>query len=345
MFVKILCERYPGTKFVLFAQKGYKLSFKEIGNLKIVAIDSLLSRVINYILRKLGTDQFLFKLLSARCDAIVHIGGSLFIQGDNWLNQIKMTKEITNLKKPYYLLGVNFGPYDNLEYYQYHREIFKTLSDVCFREEYSYNLFKDLENTRLADDIVFQLKVHNNNLLEDDVVISVIKPSYRKHLTQYDDIYYEKMKDIAVSFIKKGLSVTLMSFCENEGDQEAVEEIYKRIPMPQVKSVTKHGYHFNMKETIALIGKCKFVVASRFHAMILGWVLNKPVYPIVYSEKMTNVMKDISFKGVFCDFSSIRLLEADSVTDCFESNLVDVSRQRVNAQKHFKLLDEYLSLG
>jgi len=46
----------------------------------------------------------------------------------------------------------------------------------------------------MADDVIFQLKIEDIQPIEDNVIISVIKPSIRKHLANYDEIYYQKMK-------------------------------------------------------------------------------------------------------------------------------------------------------
>ena len=36
-------------------------------------------------------------------------------------------------------------------------------------------------------------------------------------------------------------------------------------------------------------------MATRFHAMMIGWMLSKKVLPVVYSAKQTNVINDIGF--------------------------------------------------
>lgn len=60
--------------------------------------------------------------------------------------------------KSFYLLGANFGLYEDKQYYKKHKEEFKKYTDICFREEYSYKKFIDLPNVRMAADIVFGLE-------------------------------------------------------------------------------------------------------------------------------------------------------------------------------------------
>lgn len=342
LFVKVLCDRYPDTKFALYAPKEYKTSFKDIENIKIYPSDSIIYRGIDFILRKLKLKYSIRKFIAQQCDAAVYIGGSLFMQQKNWRKVYENKKSMKISNKPFFLLGANFGPFEDKEFYLKHKELFKQYTDICFRDEYSYNLFKDLSNVRLAEDVIFQLKREDVQYKEGNIVISVIKPSIRKDLLHYDDIYYKKIKEIVVYFIEKEYSITLMSFCEKEGDDEAIEKIINLIPEHYLNKITKHLYKQNMEETINIMAKSDFVVATRFHSMILGWIYNKPVFPIAYSKKMTNVLQDLDFKGEYVEFSNISNLKPQDVFFSMNSNLIEVSEQVKNAEKQFKKLDEYL---
>lgn len=342
LFIKILCERYPETEFVIYAPSDYKLAFKDLKNLSVFPSDRFIFRGLNYPFRKTKFNGFLRKLAANQCDGEVQIGGSLFIQDDNWRNTIQ-NKEFLRMKdKPYFLLGANFGPYSDQDFYQSYKDVFKEYTDICFREEYSYNLFQDLPNVRVADDIVFQLKTDDVPTEEKSIAISVIKPSYRQYLVGYDDIYYRLIKDISIRFIQEGYKVHLISFCEFEGDDKAMDEIVHLIPDEYVPNVTKHSYKYNLEETLTILAKSSYVVASRFHAMILGWVYNKPVFPIVYSKKMTNVMEDAGFTGYFTDFEGMTAVDIDRVYEGLKTNKIDVSKQVKRAELHFEKLDTYL---
>ena len=345
LFIKILCERYPNTRFILHAPREYKKTFKEINNMHLYPNDSIFIRGFNYVFRKLHMYNFSQHLIAKTCDLVVHIGGSLFIQNINWRDDLRNTKALKIKDKPFFLLGPNFGPFHDQAFYLEHRDIFKQYTDICFREKHSYNLFKDLSNVRLADDIVFQLKKQNVQQTEKSVVISVIKPSIRKSLESYDAVYYEKISDITVDLIEKGYNITLMSFCEFEGDQEAIESIMKLVPTKHSQMITKHFYKHNLEDTLNIIARSSFVIATRLHAMILGWVYNKPVFPIVYNDKMTYIMSDIGFKGLSSDFKRLHTLKSDQVLKSIEINAIDVSKQTVSAEKHFEKLDAYLAIN
>jgi colanic acid/amylovoran biosynthesis protein len=342
LFVKVLCERYPGTNFVLKAPRYYNQVFKELENLSIYSDNSLLQKGTHLIKKKLKLLDYFPNRLLKKCDAAIHIGGSLFIQGDNWKRNILNTKSMRYKNMPFFLLGANFGPFIDKEYFQAHKEIFKDYTDICFRENHSFEIFKDLNNVRMANDIIFQLKSEKEALVEKKITISVIKPSTRRNFSHLDDIYYKKIKQISLFYIERGYKVTLMSFCEYEGDKEAVGEIKQLIPSEYHNQVIEYLYKFNIKEALEVIATSKFIIATRFHAMILGWVYNKPVYPIVYSKKMTNVIEDSNFRGDFIELENIQTLDPEEIYESLQKNVFDVSILSENAEKQFEKLDEYL---
>lgn len=340
LFIKVLCERYPNTNFILNAPRNYKQNLSKLENVIIYSNDTFISRGINFLTKIFKKEYSRRKAIAKKSDAIVHIGGSIFIEKKGWQKRIENRKAIQN--KPFFLLGANFGPFSDNEYYKEYRSLFNEYTDVCFREQYSYDLFKDLSNVRMAADVIFQLKKKGNVEEDNNIVISVIKPSIREDLLNYDNIYYNKIKEITMYFINEGYNVTLMSFCEKEGDKEAVETIKKMIPDDYLHKVIGHYYKFNMEETLNIIERSKFVVGTRFHAMILGWVYDKPVFPIAYSKKMINVMEDINFTGSYTDLKNIHKLDADQVFNSMKTNRVDITEQIVSAEKQFEKLDEYL---
>ena len=343
LFIKVLCDRYPDTEFSLLAPGKYKISFKGLKNLRVHASDSILIRGINFLFKKIKRSDFVHKFLVNRSDGIVHIGGSIFMQGEYWKEYFHKAETIRNKSKPYFLLGANFGPYSDDEYYQTHKELFQQYSDICFREEYSYQLFKDLRNVRLAPDIIFQLAPPESHVKENYVAISVIKPS-SKGLGGYDLLYYEKMKDVAMHCIQQGFEVHFLSFCEHEGDHEAIDQIISLLPKELVPQTKIHLYTTNIEEILTVLAQSSFVVASRFHAMILGWVYHKPVFPIAYSNKMINVMQDAGFTGEYTDFAGLESLQPEQVFNSMSTNELNISTQVIQAEGHFEMLDSYLSL-
>src|SRR5699024_7072377 len=115
------------------------------------------------------------------------------------------------------------------KFYNEYRFIFNKVTDICFRDKYSYNLFSELNNTRLASDVVFTLNTNDIEAEnhENNFVISVINLENRENLAEYKESYEKKITEITSELIKQGNQVILMSFCENEGDLEAINRIYR----------------------------------------------------------------------------------------------------------------------
>ncbi|GAQ16891.1 colanic acid biosynthesis protein [Oceanobacillus picturae] len=342
LFIKIICERYPDTTFVLYAPRHYRTTFQNLPNLVITPSDSLMYRIANLLVRKFNLYFLLYRWLDRDCKASVQIGGSLFIQGDQWRKELQITKAMRRKKRPFFLLGANFGPYDDPDFYTEHKRIFQDDQDICFREEHSYKLFQDLKPVRLAADIVFQLPVKKALNHKKVISISVIKPSVRKHLADMDRIYYTKIKDIALLFIERGYEVLLLSFCEYEEDPIAIKEIVSRIPETARKKVKTSYYKNNPEEILQQLADSAGIIATRFHAMIIGWIYQKPVYPILYSSKTLHVMEDIGFTGHYTDFAQLHKLHPLDVQQSMEMAAPEISKEKVDSENHFKELDVFL---
>lgn len=343
LFIKILCERYKKTQFIMLCDRKYSIAFKDIENLKCYSIDTFFERLINLIFRKFKVDNFLKEYHIKRVSAIVTIGGSLFIQNNSWKKGINDLNIRLGINKPNYLIGCNFGPFYDEEYLKQYRNLFLKYKDICFRDSYSYELFKDINTVRMAPDIVFQLNGKLEEKINNSVVISVIKPSIRKELIGLDSDYYNKIKELIIEFINRGLDVTLMSFCKDEGDEEAIDEIYSLIDDKYIKMLTKYYYAGNIEEALKIINNAKFIIATRFHSMILGYACNKPTFPIVYSKKMSNVIFDIDTNIKYVDLQNINKIKASEVYEYMVSQKVDISKQRIESEKHFEILDKYLN--
>ncbi|MGM8366161.1 polysaccharide pyruvyl transferase family protein [Virgibacillus sp. W0181] len=398
LFIKVLCERYPQTTFVLYAPRNYQKVFHETNkNVHVISSDLFLVRGINFLFRLFGIHNLCRKLIASTCDGVVYVGGSLFMEIRYWEKSFRNTKEMKLKGKPFFLLGANFGPFQEADFFEKHKALFQTYTDICFRDQYSYDLFSDLKNVRKASDVVFQLPVNergcgarclvgdkrsvneqgrqtermvgdkrsfneqghqtersvtdfsqsavtkqrNLEFAANNVVISVIMPS-QKQLKNKDTIYFERIKELSVYFIERDHTVTLMGFCEAEGDQEAIVAVKNMIPPSYLKSINEHLYQTNMNETLQIITNASFVIATRFHAMILGWLYEKPVFPIAYSNKMKHAMDDAGFTGTFADFNSLHTLAPNTVFESMKANAFDIAHQVKDAERHFDKLDEYL---
>ncbi|GIO19649.1 hypothetical protein J18TS1_27490 [Oceanobacillus oncorhynchi subsp. incaldanensis] len=343
LFIKILIERYPNTKFILYAPKKYKEIFKNNKNIKIYNKDNIVYRAFDLIFRQLRLNFTIKDLIANKANAIVKIGGSIFIQNKGW-NIKNISRSLIPKRKPIFVIGANFGPYTDENFYKFHYNLFQNYTDVCFRDSKSRDLFKDLNNVRQADDVVFQLEGVKTLYSKNSIVISVIKPSIRDSLKEYDNIYYNKLKDIITYYVNNNYTVNMLSFCCNEKDDEAIKKIKNLLPDKIKKHVKGNYYNGDINNFLEIISSAKYVIATRFHAMILGWVYNKPVFPICYSEKMNNVLNDVNFEGLKTDLDLINHLTIKDVIEGMEKNLINIDCSINNSTNQFLKLDKYINM-
>lgn len=338
LFLSILSKRY--------IQKFYAFSFlhyRSYDNIKIYG--GFYSTYINKLAKLLSKNHESYtNYLMKKADVNIMIGGSIFIQDDiqlntgNFYTDIKAKQNAKNL----YVLGANFGPYENKSFLEEHKKLFKHCKDVCFRDKYSYDLFKDIDTVRCAPDIVFSLddsSIKKEKNLKNNVLISVINLENKPELHNFLAEYENKIMDLINYFDQKKYSIILMSFCKEEGDEIAINRIMSRI---QSINVNKYFYDGNIEEALEVINSSKIVIGTRFHANIIGMTLGKTVIPIAYSDKMINTLKDINFEGKFYDIRDMKNFNVASLTDKDLNYKIDVSVQKKEAEKQFAGLDNIL---
>lgn len=345
LFVYIIANRYNKTEFTAFSYEKYsKLSDNLIikSNPKI----RLFIRLINKLIRELKFNNYIVpeNLYKRDKDILIHIGGSLFCEKNNmkyWRNTLKLEYYKCNLK--YYILGSNFGPYKNDEFVTLMNEFFSKAEDVCFREEYSYNLFKNLPNVRYASDIVFTLNTSDIKIINSKKVIMSVVDCGRKAKQEYKELYENKIIEMSRYFIKNGYEVTLISYCKAEKDEEAIESILAKCDSKLKEKINTYYYRGNIEEALNVMGDCQIVVGTRFHANIIGLLLGKTIIPIAYSDKTINVLKDMNFNGRVLKVQDIDKFDVNSLTEDDLNYKHDISFQIKDAQKQFEKLDELLN--
>lgn len=326
LFAKIISERYSNIKFIKTSYNRAKSNWE---NIKV--IKNILFRIINKILKILTNNKVTIeKMLAKKLETTLVIGGSLFMEGKS--------EGYEELKKSnrYCIIGTNFGPYQTEEYLEKNRRIFENAEYVCFRDTKSYDLFKENNvHINVAADIIFSLDTNNIKITNNKkVIISVIDCSTKLD-RKYEHSYDEKIIELTEYFIKHGYEVIYMSFCKNENDELAIERIIDKLDENLKNKVSKYYYRGNIEEALNVLGDSQVILGSRFHANIIGLILNKTIIPIIYSDKTTNVLQDINYKGKVID---IRKLDEFKVSDITNEDLVykiDISKQIKDSQTHF----------
>lgn len=301
LFAKIISEKYPNTKFIVVSYLNKKSQFS---NIKVIT--GKIFRIVNKILKILTNKKITIeKILSKKCDVALVMGGSMFIEGksDDY--------EELAFSKKYYVIGTNFGPYKTNEYLEKCKLIFQKAEYVQFRDKYSYNIFKDIENANITvkPDIVFGLDVSKIKITNRKRVIISIIDCKRKINKKYEKQYDNKIIELTKNFIKEGYEILYMSFCKSEGDEIAIKRILDKLDEKTRQVIKTYYYKGNIEEALNILGDSSIIVGSRFHANVLGIVLKKEIIPVIYSDKTTNMLKDIEFKGKTIDIRDMKMEE------------------------------------
>lgn len=343
LFIKMLCDRYPNVNFKITSYKKFSKGLMKVKNLKIKRPVRFIDSLLNRLNLQFRINEFLIKNSLRSSDCVVHIGGSIFMQDIDWKRNVqKYNKNVSNSKK-YYIIGSNFGPYQDDGFKSSYNEIFSKVEDVCFRDEYSYNLFPKLKNIRYESDVVFALDYDKNITEEKRAIISIIDLDNRPDLIKYQEIYARKMAELSKTLSSKGYEVILMGFCTGEGDSKMISKIMTLIDNRHSTNIKEYNYDGDLEGALSLIKKSRVIFAARFHAMILGWVYNKKVYPIIYSNKSLNVIEDLKFEGDYIHINEINKLDCIKAVDNLEYyKEFDIDEQRLSGERQFKKLDEFL---
>lgn len=175
------------------------------------------------------------------------------------------------LKKRVILLNVGIGPIK--------RKISKNLlsislkkSDlIIFRDKYSYEYFNDLKNKFLSTDSSFTFSYTKRDSI-DKILIS---------LRKFDLLNLEKFKkfiQILKDKLKKNLEFIVFSRDEIE--------LAKYLNL-------KYFYSDNPLDILDYIGKCNFLIGTRYHSIIFSIITNTPFVGLIYDIKVLNLIKEI----------------------------------------------------
>ena len=150
LFMHKLLSSYPDVHFVMIARKPYKQMFAQYPNVTVFETDASFLKLC----KKLRIDDRIRWRISHECDYAVYVGGSIFIEYNDWENQHLWYKELFDNER-LYIIGCNWGPCKTKQFEENMRSVFSNIKDICFRDRYSYNTFSDLPNVRYAPDIMF----------------------------------------------------------------------------------------------------------------------------------------------------------------------------------------------
>lgn len=335
LFIQLITQRYPKCRFYLVSNAPNR-QLQKLPNLTILP-ETLPQKVV----RRLNPSATPYARRIRSCQAVVLIGGSMFIQQDNWQNKLSELTGLVKNARRFCIMGSNFGPYSSAQYLAGYHALFSKMNDCCFRDERTHTLFSDLGNVRWAPDIAFTAALEKMpGKTQRSMCISVVHLRRKPVLAQFYDTYVQTLQQIICRLTANGWNIRLLSFCAEQGDLECCENICAGMENPPEIL----AYSGNLEEMLDAIASSEYVLATRFHSMILGWLFGCRVFSLVYDEKMQNVLQDMHLEGSARSVQAIAELTAEEVLHRAET-LPDREKVSARAQEQFAYLDKLLQGG
>ena len=345
LLVRMLCERFSDVEFHAECNERSATAFSALGNFRRM---SRLPRRLDAALAKmripLHVDRWFAARALRRCVAVVNIGGSIFIQGDDWRARMAARRARFASGKPSFVIGANFGPYSDDDFLREMRDVLKGSRDLCLRDRYSVDLLDDLGNVRYAPDVVLSLPPIECEAGKT-AVISVIDLESRPDLRAHSTAYTAALVEMVEACNRAGLEVVLMGFCEYERDGDATRRVLDALGGAGGSArVRAYSYRGDVDEALLLIASASLVVATRFHAMILAWAFGVPVLPVSYSEKTAQVIQDMAFPGPWVRLEELESLSVgEVVADVLSSEPFEVTEPLGADGGPFAALERFLA--
>lgn len=342
LFIEFITNRYSKKTFYVLNSHKCDYLLHNSNNIKIINIENnfFISRISKIYASLIPN---LKDLIENHSTAVVYIGGSIFIEYENWRDILNWW-EYQSKNHNFYVLGSNFGPYTSEEYRERFNLIFKNCKDVCLRDKYSYKLFENNNMVRYAPDILLAYKMPKLKV-KKQIFISVINCEVRTKgitaLNRYHNQYVKFLLNVVKQFIKHDYKVIISSFCKREGDEEIVDYIFSSINDKNNLFILNYN-GFNSDEILKSISSSSYIIASRFHATILSLAANRPVLPVIYSDKTRNILKDMAYPGIVIDIRDLK--DKYTFDEICKNMYVDynINPYIKKAEEHFLILDKNL---
>jgi|WetSurMetagenome_2_1015567.scaffolds.fasta_scaffold30887_2 polysaccharide pyruvyl transferase WcaK-like protein len=193
-----------------------------------------------------------------------------------------------------------------------------------FRDEYSKNLVESIGvngNNIVCPDQAFsteiEFKDRQSKTADSPLVVGFAPIAYYdpRHWSETDqsryEHYLEKMTEFAAWLIKTDHHI-LFFHTQVHGDDRVIEEIREKLEKDPTlvigNKISEHrvGWYTDAFEAIA---KADVIVASRFHAVVFSYIMNRPAVGISYDPKINNIMKAVGQSDFTLNIDTFRVNE------------------------------------
>lgn len=344
LLLRALIDRYPGVAFdylELGADKGAFAHAPHAHGWSVVRYADGALRRLRMPLRFAARAR---SWLIRRARHAVRIGGSLYMERGAWRLDADLDADLLRSREGAFFINGNFGPWQTAEFLERYAGIFSRAVDVTVRDRASLAQLADIPTVRLAPDLIFATPRPAVTADRDGVVVSLIDLSQREALARHRGPYEEALADVIEALAAAGEKVTLMGFCAYEGDEAAAGRVLGLL-QPWVRSlVATHFYRGDVDGALATIAGARAVLATRFHAMVLGLTFGCRVCTITYSDKTAQALDDLGLEQHGWTLEEFAAASRSEVVEQLAQAGTNLPDEVVTAAAgHFDILDTMLA--
>lgn len=235
------------------------------------------------------------------------VTGSGFMIGNRTKLKIEILRYLKRENPGDYCFGCNIEPLDDpLKRFLISRKLNKFRLITC-RDKYSYEwITANAKKTKvhLLPDIVFSMSDDMIPQKSGEELLGIVV--MHRLGDSADSEYYSAMASAADLWIKTtGKKVLLMAFDSgNEDDVWACHVIKDKMSFSEKAEVIMHR---DCTEIPKAFSRCEKIICTRFHAVVLALRMGLPFYPLIFREKVRNLLKDIEYPFSKSDIDNIDL--------------------------------------
>ena len=204
-----------------------------------------------------------------------------------------------------YCLGCNMEPLDNpIKRFLIRKKLNKFKLITC-RDQESYHWL--LKNTRKPEihclpDLLFSIP---EEWLPQNNTPEMLGISLMHRVGDSEDCpYYRAMAKAADEWIRKtGKGVLLMAF--DTGKEDDLFACRAVQTLMQFSNRTEIIAHTDGTEIPAAFSRCEKIIGARFHSMVLALRMGISFFPVVFREKMRNLILDLNYPSSGCEINRI----------------------------------------
>lgn len=292
-------------------------------------------------------------------DCVIQVGGSFFIDlyGPNQYEWLLLARLIN---KPAYLVGHSLGPFEIGKANKMASFLFPAVEKIYLREPSSYQyldtLSTKLDNVILGTDTAWVMpKVYPSPVADAElsgidkpivaITVRELKP-FDKRLGISQDEYESKFITQIEALIKKGYHIVCLSMCTGldgyvKDDRMVGYRIQRSLPENLRKDMTVLMNEYNDLELGYILQKCKLLIGTRLHSVIISLRYNTPAIAIYYEHKSEGILNQLDlgkWSYTINDIGSKEMTdEIDAILDNIEktkeSIKIKVEREQNNCKK------------